>query len=213
MSIRTKALGTVTTRTTKDFTGIELQGKKKLYFKAEFMDKLVKLEIDNDTLTKLADILTNAPLTLSIYKQGIKSGSLSIQPIEQSDYKLVARLLGLVKFIQISLPRYYQPVVMHVKANKDTNGGFYFDKLEVAEIDKYTLLGGEPLFLFSRYFKACRVVTNVFMLEGKFALHNKLPYILTSSNVLYTIDSTGRIGEVGLTLISNEEFMELFRYI
>ena len=56
-------------------------------------------------------------------------------------------------------------------------------------------------------------ITNVFMLEGKFALHNKLPYILTSSNVLYTIDSTGRIGEVGLTLISNEEFMELFRYI
>ena len=51
------------------------------------------------------------------------------------------------------------------------------------------------------------------MMDGKFALYKNVPYILTARNVLFTIDSTGKIRDVELTMVSNKEFIRMFRYI
>jgi len=208
---KAKALGIVA-RTGKNFTGLEVQGNEKIYFKHKSIE-LSRVEVDNGTFAELADIFTNTPLAFSIYKRGIRVGSISIPEIDRDYDELVARLINLIRFIQMSLPRYYQPVVMHVGSDGRTNGGLYLNRFKVADADEYSLTEGLPLLLFSRGFSECRIITDIFMMDGKFALYKNVPYILTARNVLFTIDSTGKIRDVELTMVSNKEFIRMFRYI
>ena len=53
---KAKALGIVA-RTGKNFTGLEVQGNEKIYFKPKSIE-LSRVEVDNGTFAELADIFT-----------------------------------------------------------------------------------------------------------------------------------------------------------
>jgi len=224
MAIKTYSLGTIRTRKPHTFTGIELQtDKEKLYIQDEFKAKINYYVVDTDNFDKLVEKIAGQQIVTSFYRNDAVISSLVVDVPDISDSDtlnfgksnkdIVYKFLGTLVAIRMSLRKYYKPIVLHQVPITVRNGGYVFGRdIRPRKLDTYQINGKEPLFLFSGSYKYCRTLVDKYILEGQFAINDGIPFLLIDGNKLYTINRYGYFEEVQLSLISNEQFVEEFKY-